>query len=58
MTATEQDVVERTLRYCADCLADFKEGEQITECAACEALLHDGCKRCVCEQIKESETEK
>jgi hypothetical protein len=55
MMSVSEDTVERTLRYCADCLQDFKDGEQIVECANCEALLHENCKRCICEQLKESE---
>ena len=52
MTEEAEQIVEKTLRYCADCLADFKDGDQIVECNGCEGLLHEHCSRCVCEIIQ------
>jgi hypothetical protein len=56
MTDSEE-IVAKTLFYCADCLADFKDGEQIIECNGCEGLLHENCSRCICERIKSEREE-
>src|SRR5258708_6605713 len=46
---------ERTMSFCAECLADLNPQYRCVECCACGALLCYTCTKCLCE-VKKGKT--